>query len=213
MGVSGPSASGHTDRQAERPIVVESRRSRCLALPRLEAQQSQMKTYELATAITAIGAMTLLAASPSRACSFAQQKLTAAQVRQKARNDFRRASAVIDAEVVAPMRFGEDWKPGLTPIAYLQASKVWKGRVERDSVPIVYITSCDIGLVTKGEKLRILLTGNGVFRADQGMNGGGVAELRTYNAEIDRLAGQRRPSAMAHFPGTLPPPSRRRNVR
>lgn len=172
-----------------------------------------MKNYELATAITAIVALTLLPASPSRACSFAHQKLTPAQVRQQARNDFRRASAVIDAEVVVPMTFGADWKPGLTPIAYLRASKVWKGRVDRDAVPIVYITSCDIGLVTKGEKLRILLTGDGVFRADQGMNGGGVAELKTYNAEIDRLAGQRRPSAVAHFPGALPPPSRRHNIR
>lgn len=55
--------------------------------------------------------------------------------------------------------------------------------------------------------------GRWVFRADQSMNGGGVAELRTYNAEIDRLAGQRRPSALAHFPAALPPPSRRHNVR
>jgi len=107
------------------------------------------------------------------------------------------------------MTFGVDWKLGLTPIAYVRASKVWKGRVEREAVPIVYITSCDIGLVTRGEKLRILLTGDGVFRADQGMNGGGVAELRAYNAEIDRLAGQRRPSALAHFPGESLPPSRR----
>ncbi len=172
-----------------------------------------MKNYKLATAITAISALTLLAASSSHACSFAQQKLTPAQVRQQARNDFRRASAVIDGEVVAPMTFGVDWKLGLTPIAYVRASKVWKGRVEREAVPIVYITSCDIGLVTRGEKLRILLTGDGVFRADQGMNGGGVAELRAYNAEIDRLAGQRRPSALAHFPGESLPPSRRHNVR
>jgi hypothetical protein len=179
----------------------------------LGSAASRMKNYNLATAMAAISALTLLAASPSRACSVAQQKLTPAQVRQQARNDFRRASAIIDGEVVAPMTFGVDWKHGLTPIAYVRASKVWKGRVERDAVPIVYITSCDIGLVTKGEKLRILLTGDGVFRADQSRNGGGVAELRTYNAEIDRLAGQRRPSALAHFPGALPPPSRRHNVR
>ena len=107
-----------------------------------------MKNYNLATAIAAISALTLLAASPSRACSFAQQKLTPAQARQQARNDSRRASAIIDVEVVAPMTFGVEWKPGLTPIAYVRASKVWKGRVERDAVPIVYITSCDIGLVT-----------------------------------------------------------------
>jgi hypothetical protein len=89
--------------------------------------------------------------------------MTAAQVRQQARYDFRRASAVIDAEVVAPMTFGPNWKSGLTPIAYLKPMKTWKGRVDPDEVPIVYLTSCDIGLRTKGERLRLLLTGQGNF--------------------------------------------------
>lgn len=107
------------------------------------------------------------------------------------------------------MRFGPDWKSGLTPISYLRISKTWKGRIQKDGGPIVYLTSCDIGLTAKGEKLRVLLTGEGIFRADQGMNGGGIVDLTTYNAEIDRLVGQRRSPALAHLPGAPLPPMRR----
>ena len=164
-------------------------------------------------AISAAGVFVLFTSSTGSACSFAQRKLTPSQVRQQARNDFKRASAVIDAVVVEPMKFGPEWKPGLTPIAYLKASKIWKGHVEQESVPVVYITSCDIGLERKGERLRILLTGDGVFRADQGMNGGGIVDLTTYQAEIDRLAGRRRLPALMHSPGAIPPPIRKRNVR
>lgn len=139
--------------------------------------------------------------------------MTAQQVRQKARDNFRRASAVIDAKVVLPMRFGQDWKAGLTPIAYLNPTRIWKGRVQHYDVPIIYLTSCDIGLRTKGERLRILLTGEGVFRADQGMNGGGSGDLATYNAEIDRLVGKRRSAALAHSPGARPLPARTGHVR
>jgi hypothetical protein len=120
---------------------------------------------------------------------------------------------VIDAEVVTPMSFGSAWRPGLTPIAYLRILRTWKGRIQQDLVPVVYISSCDIGLETKGERLRILLKGEGVFTADQGMNGGGVQDLTTYQAEIDGLAGRRRSPAMAHFPGAIPPPTKKRNVR
>jgi hypothetical protein len=164
-------------------------------------------------AIAAAGIFVLFTSSTGSACSFAQRKLTSSQVRQQARNDFKRASAVIDAVVVEPMKFGAEWKPGFTPIAYLKASKIWKGHIEQDSVPVVYITSCDIALEQKGERLRILLTGDGVFRADQGMNGGGIVDLTTYHAEIDRLAGGRRRSALMHFPGAIPPPIRKRSVR
>jgi hypothetical protein len=140
------------------------------------------------------------------ACSLPLRKLTAAQARQQARSDLSRASAVIDAEVIVPMRFGKDWKPGLTPTAYIKVLNIWKGTVERD-LPLVYISSCDISLERKGEKLRILLLGNGVFRADRGMNGGGILNLMTYQAEIDRLIGQRRSRALMHFPGAIPAPT------
>jgi len=179
------------DREQHRPMTLDSRM----------------------LAIAAAGLFALFTSSTGSACSFAQRKLTSSQVRQQARDDFKRASAVIDAVVIEPMNFGKEWKPGLTPIAYLKASKIWKGHVEQESVPVVYITSCDIGLETQGEKVRILLTGNGVFKADQGMNGGGILDLTTYQAEIDRLAGRRRPPALMHFPGAIPPPIRKRNVR
>ncbi|MEI5687775.1 hypothetical protein [Sphingomonas kyungheensis] len=165
----------------------------------------------LAIAVACLSAM--LASSTGSACSFAHRKLTSAQTRQQARDDFKRASAVIDAVVVEPMKFGPDWKPGLTPIAYLKALKVWKGHVGQESVPVVYINSCDIGLKRKGERLRILLTGDGVFRADQGKNGGGIVDLTTYQAEIDRLVGRQRLPALFHFAGAIPTPTRKRNVR
>lgn len=172
-----------------------------------------MKISPKATVSAVVGMIVLFAPATSVACSFARGKMTAAQVKQQARFDFRRASAVIDAEVVAPMTFGPDWKSGLTPIAYLKLTKIWKGQVKHDEVPIVYMTSCDIGLRTKGERLRLLLTGQGVFRANQGMNGGGIADLSIYNSEIDRLVGKRRSPALTHFPGQLPLPVRRENVR
>lgn len=150
--------------------------------------------------ITAVGVAAVFTSSAGSACSFPHRRLTSAQVRQQAQADFKRASAVIDAIVVEPMKFGSEWKPGLTPIAYLKASKVWKGKVNQELVPVVYITSCDIGLETKGERLRILLTGEGVFRAAQGMNGGGIRDQATYQAEIDLLAGQPRQPALMHSP-------------
>lgn len=146
-------------------------------------------------------------ASAASACSIAERKLTVAQTRQQANHDFRRASVAIDAEVVEPMGFGSEWKPGFTPIAYLRVMKVWKGKTQEEVVPVVYITSCDISLETKGEKVRILLTGEGVFQADQTMNGAGVLDEETYQAEIDRLFGQKRSPALAHFPGAMPPPA------
>lgn len=150
--------------------------------------------------ITAVGVAAVFTSSAGSACSFPHRRLTSAQVRQQAQADFKRASAVIDAIVVEPMKFGSEWKPGLTPIAYLKASRVWKGKVNQELVPVVYITSCDIGLETKGERLRILLTGEGVFRAAQGMNGGGIRDQATYQAEIDLLAGQPRQPALMHSP-------------
>lgn len=111
------------------------------------------------------------------------------------------------------MKFGADWKPGLTPIAYLRAFRVYKGRVHPDMVPLVYITSCDIGLATKGQKLRVLLSGEGVFRAEQSKNGGGIVDLATYEAEIDRLLGHRRSAGVTHFPGALTVPKQKQNVR
>lgn len=164
-------------------------------------------------ATTAAGLCAVLVSSAATACSFAERKLTTAQVRKQAQDNFKRASVVIDAQVIEPMKFGKEWKPGLTPIAYLKIMRIWKGRIRQEVLPVVYITSCDIGLETKGERLRILLTGEGVFTADQSMNGGGVLDLKTYQAEIDRLAGQRRSNALAHFPGATPPPARQRKVR
>lgn len=50
------------------------------------------------------------------------------------------------------------------------------------------------------------MSGEGIFRADQGMNGGGMVDLPTYNAEIERFFSQRRSPALSQLPGALLPP-------
>ncbi len=155
----------------------------------------------------------ILAPSPSYACSFPLRKMTALQIRQQAQSSFRNASAVVDAEVTSPMRFGADWKEGLVPMAALRVIRTYKGHITDDTIPVVYITSCDMALERKGQKVRILLLGNGVFRSDQGMNGAAVSDLAEFNREVDRLVGQRRAPSFAKFPGEVAPPRKSSNVR
>jgi hypothetical protein len=91
------------------------------------------------------------------------------------------------------------------PVAYIKVSRVLKGQVEEDGVATVaYSTSCDIGLETKGQKFRILLSGMGIFTADQLINGaqaGDKAEL--FNQEVDRILGSSRPAGFVE-PGAEP---------
>lgn len=187
--------------------------ARSLAQRAYRGQHRHMVPNGKLLPIAAAGLWAAFSSSAGSACSLAQLELTSAQIRQQAREDFSRASAVIDAEVVEPMNLGADWKPGLIPIAYLKTLKALKGRVPQDLVPVVYVSSCHIALETKGERLRILLNGEGVFTADQSMNGAAVQDCATYQDEIDRLAGGRRLPALAHFPGAIPPPTTKRNVR
>jgi hypothetical protein len=187
---------------------VESGRSIRLARWSVSAQHRRVKLIYKLLAIASAGVSAVLFSPSANACSIAQRKLTVAQIRQQANDDFRRASVAVDAEVVEPMGFGSEWKPGFAPIAYLRITRVWKGTIQEEVFPVVYITSCDISLEKKGEKLRILLTGKGVFRADQTMNGAGVRDEETYQAEIDRLFGHKRSPALAHFPGAIAPPVR-----
>lgn len=101
---------------------------------------------------------------------------------------------------------GPDVKPGLTPVAYLRVIKVFKGGVPEYDAAVVYTNSCDIGLTVEGQKVRILLVGEGVFRAEQPMNGGGVSDIMVFNTEVDRIVGKACGSDFARFPGEEPPP-------
>lgn len=164
--------------------------------------------------VLAVAMSVALATTPSLgiACSFQLNKMSAAQIKERAQASFRAASAVVDAEVEMPMRLGPDWKPGFIPAASMRVLKKWKGRVQ-ETVLVVYATSCDIAFEQKGQKVRVLLTGEDVFHADQGMNGASVSELAIFNAEIDRLIGSRRSHTFAHFPGEEPIPQSAKKVR
>lgn len=150
---------------------------------------------------------------PSFACSMVSGKMTALQIRQQAKSSFEESSAIIDAEVILPMDSGKNVQEGLAPIAFLRVIKSYKGEAGSDIVPVVYISSCDISLEEKGQRVRVLLVGNEVYRADQGMNGAGVSDLAEFNRELDRLVGQRRVASFAQFPGEVAPNNKARNVR
>lgn len=142
---------------------------------------------------------------PSFACSMAPRKMSALQIRQQAQSSFEQSSAIIDAEIISPMDTGKNVRDGLTPIAFLRVIGSYKGKFETDIIPVVYINSCDVSLEEKGQKVRILLVGNEVYRADQGMNGAGVSNLAEFNREVDRLVGQRRAASFAQYPGEVAP--------
>lgn len=82
--------------------------------------------------------------------------------------------------------------PGSVPAAMLRVIKTWKGKAD-DEVIVVYLSSCDITLEQSGQKMRILLNGDGVFRAYQSMNWGIGGDQADFNAAIDRLIGSKRP--------------------
>lgn len=160
-----------------------------------------------------LAAALLLATPNAFACSAELRAMSRPQVETYARAQYAKASAVVDAEVEQPMAFGPELKPGLMPMAILHVVHRYKGAPARgeDRIPLVNLSSCDIGLVKKGERVRILLTsGPELFRAVFSDNGppvdrqDGQAE---FNAEIDRLAGTPRPAGFSPYPGAIEPPS------
>lgn len=136
------------------------------------------------------------------ACSFGDKTLTKDQIAVEATKAFQRASLVVDAEVVMPM--AEDVKTGTLPAALLRVLKTWKGKAD-DEVIVVYLSSCDITLRQSGQKMRILLSGEGIFRAYQGMNWGIGGDQADFNAAIDRLIGSERPATFI-VPGVIEQP-------
>lgn len=172
---------------------------------------SPLKRPNLAFYLVSSACLTF-APLPSFACSMASGKMSALQIRRQAQSSFERSSAIVDAEVISPMDSGKSIQEGVAPIAFLRVIKSYKGEVGGDIIPVVYISSCDISLEEKGQMVRVLLVGNEVYRADQGMNGAGVSDLAEFNRELDRLVGQRRVASFAQFPGEIAPNNKAEDV-
>jgi len=154
----------------------------------------------------------LLAAPSAFACSILPQDLSRAQVESYARKRYSEATAVVDAEVEEPMAFGPTYKSGLIPMAVLRVIRRYKGTASfpgAERIAMVYFTSCDVALLRKGERVRILLaSGPELYRADMTANGPAAEReegLAEFNAEIDRLAGTPRPAGFSTYPGELDP--------
>ena len=149
-----------------------------------------------------------LGQSPASACSRAVRHYSDKEISQMAARAFASATTIADGEVIAPMAAGLDLPEGTLPVAYIRVSRTWKGQIDSqydNVVPVAYLSSCDVFLGTKGQKLRILLNGTGIFTADQETNGwASVNEGDAFNREIDRLIGQPRPGDFTD-PGEPPP--------
>jgi len=121
---------------------------------------------------------------------------------------YAQATTVVDGEVVVPMALDQNLPDGALPVAYIKVTHTWKGHVEDGIAPVAYVSSCNLGLESKGQKVRILLQGEGIFTADQSANGSeAVDEGDAFNREIDRLVGAPRPVDFTN-PGGPPPPEK-----
>lgn len=151
-----------------------------------------------------ISVFALFIAPPAMACSMGPIRSESGAL-EYARQSYGLASLVVDAEVEAPMHLGEDWKPGLLPVARLRVIRVLKpdgpGVVEDSRIAVAYLDSCSIAFTRVGQRVRVLLDGGGViFVADSGMNGAAIWDEKLgalFEREIDRLAGVPRPAGLA----------------
>jgi hypothetical protein len=155
-----------------------------------------------------IGLASLLHVAAATACSFPVRRYSEQEIRQMAEQAFAKATTIIDGEVVSPMTIRPDLPEGVVPVAWIKVSHTWKGQVEENVASVAYMSSCDLSLEIKGQKVRILLYNTGIFQADQEMNGHvAVYQQAEFNREIDRLVGSRRPTDFTE-PGSPPPPEK-----
>ena len=147
----------------------------------------------------------LFGSSEAVGCSFPLRHYSDPEIKEMAEQAFAKATTVIDGEVISPMALGENAPEGTLPVAAIKVYYTWKGHVEDDIALVAYVSSCDISLDTKGQRIRILLSGTGIFTAGQEANGSMAYEQRNdFDREIDRLVGAARPSADFARPGDLP---------
>jgi hypothetical protein len=110
--------------------------------------------------------------------------------RKIARSAYRSAAAVVDVEVID--LGGSDWNGWVT----VRPLTVWKGH-RQTSYKLTVQSSCDIGSegFERGGRYRLLLqNGAGGYHADMGDNGLLGRDGLAFNAEVDRMLGQRRPA-------------------
>lgn len=146
----------------------------------------------------------LFVAPPAMACSMGPIRSETGAI-DYARQSYGLAALVVDAEVEAPMHLGDDWKPGLLPVARLKVTRVLKpdgpGIVEDSTIAVAYLDPCSIAFTRVGQRVRVLLGGGApIFVADSGMNGAAIWDAKLgalFDREIDRLTGVPRPSGLA----------------
>ncbi len=151
-----------------------------------------------------ISVIALFVAPPAMACSMGPIRSESGAL-DYARQSYGLAALVVDAEVEAPMHLGDEWKPGLLPVARLKVLRVLKpsgpGIVEDSRIAVAYFDSCSIAFTRVGQRVRVLLNGGApIFVADSGTNGAAIWDEKLgemFDREIDRLAGVSRPTGLA----------------
>lgn len=146
----------------------------------------------------------LLVAPPAMACSMGPIRSETGAL-EYARQSYGLAALVVDAEVESPMHLGDDWKPGLLPVARLKVLRVLKpdgpGIVADSRIAVAYRDSCSIAFTHVCQRVRVLLEGGGmIFVADSGMNGAAIWDEKLgalFEREINRLAGVPRAPGLA----------------
>jgi hypothetical protein len=146
-----------------------------------------------------------VAAQPAQACSPALSTHSDTEIARLARRAVDEADVIVDAVVAEPM--ARDQVPGTISAAVLEVSHAWKGKTD-PRILLIYVSSCDIALMEKGERVRLLLRDrrDGVLSADQEPNGYFFhieAESVKYGAALDAVIGKPRPSGTTLIAGRL----------
>jgi hypothetical protein len=111
-----------------------------------------------------------------------------AEKRREARRTIKRATAVIDGEVVRPMAVGQP--------ALVRAARVLKGPV-RDHYSVVDRVGCDRRLDRAGERLRLILVGGPELYF--------MPQFRSYPRFEDRVLGSDRRRVWPYREGKASP--------
>ncbi len=120
------------------------------------------------------------------ACSPATLNPSRLEMTIAAREAFRSAAAIIDAEVIET---GDSEGQGVT----LRAERIWKGP-RQQTFRVRALSTCDIGFWERHSRLRIVLSGGpSIYTASQRNNGVLVGDSAAFARELDRLVGNRRP--------------------
>ena len=155
-------------------------------------------------AITAfLIAVSCLPGNAAMACSRDIEKLSPDQIKREAQRAVMQADVIVDAIVIEPMRISNVPK-GTFPGAYLSVVRTFKGKPQ-PVLAVVFTNSCDILLAKEGEKVRVLLSGKDVYRADGILNSLPGPRPPEYNrqfaAAVDRILRKPRRQGYSILPG------------